>query len=207
MRQLFFILVLLVSVNAMSQFSSTSRLLKISDSILLITIGNLYADFFELDTNSYYVTERFFKKEIKTKLETNDPIKGKFKLASIRYHIVYPTLKELSSTLFIIIHNSQNTEIIKSDIPTFILEDRDCDFVPRDSIIVMRDRLLKEHSIEINSFLHTDYKTGKLVWEFNSIVRKCTEGRFMDGLMETLKIDPYTGDIIEHYVGAYGHVF
>lgn len=201
----FFSLSFSLIVNA--QIRDLSKILQIGDSILFETIGSKYVKYYKIDSSSYYKCDRLFKKGLKINLETSKKLKGKLKYVSIRYSILYPEIKELSSMLYIKIDSNLNTDMATSGVPEFMLNNEESNFLSRKKIFEIRDSLLKEEGIKIRSFLKTSYKTHEFEWSFNNIIQEATKGKFLDGKMELLKLDPYTGEVIEHEVVGYGYVF
>jgi hypothetical protein len=194
-------------MDGISQINSTSRLIEIGDSILVSTIGLKYVDYYSLDTNSFYEIDRLFRKGIKKPLTPNEIIKGKFQLASVKYSIKYPEIIELSSTLAMIINSVDSIKVYTTDIPNFILGNRESNFLPRETLIKISDSLLTKNGVKTNYYLERDYQNKEFIWKTDNIIIECTEGKFMDGEMEILRINPYTGDILEHRITGYGYVY
>lgn len=206
MKLLIIILTTVISINAKCQVLTTDRIIQIGDSVLSETIGSFYLEYYKLDTNSYYKTDRIFLKDHQYDLIPNRNIKGDFIEASIQYSIEYPEIEELQSTLYIILKPDKEIKTYTEDIPRFITENRSCDFLPKSRIVEIGDSLLTVKGIKINYYLHRDFQSKRFVWEINNIIRKCTVGKIADGLMETIIINPISGKILEHYKGAYGYV-
>ena len=206
MRRILIALMLGYPINGFSQCIKISDLIHLGDSVLATTIGSTYHDYYKLDSISYYKYHKCTKKEKKHPLN-GFKTKGKFVEASLRYKIVYPDIKELSSTLYIVIDNSLKVNKYTTDIPDFMMSNKSCTFIKKEKIISIGDSLLKEKGLNIEYRLYKEYSKDYFIWEVRNIIIEPTEDRFIDGLMETIKINPITGEIIEQKVSDYGYVF
>ena len=179
-------------------------LLQIGDSVLHSTIGSSYVPYYSLDSTSYYQYSNWLKKE-KNHSFADNTTKGKFIRASLRYTISYPEIRELSSTLFVLINNDLSVEKFTSDIPDFILENKPSTFITKDDVIVISDSLLKEKGLYIEFYLVRNRTTNSFVWKICNIIRKTNEVGAM-GLMEIIEINAYNGEVIRHEVAHFGRV-
>ena len=206
MRQILISLILGFSINGFSQCFKISDLIHLGDSVVVNTIGSSYRDYYKLDSISYYKYHKWIKKEKKHPLN-GFKTKGNFVEASLRYKIIYPDIKELSSTLYIVIDNSLKVHKYTSDIPDFMMLNKSCTFIKKEEIISIGDSLLKEKGLKVEYSLYKEYLKDYFIWEIRNIIIEPTEGKYVDGLMETIKINPITGEINEQQVSHYGYVF
>lgn len=207
MRQIITIIFLFFSISGFSQYKNTSDLIAMGDSVLSNTIGAKYLDYYKLDTNSYYKHKNIFNQTRESKLIKNKKVKRRFELASVGYKIDYPDIKELSSTLYVVLDNNGEVKKYIDDIPNFVLENRECNFISKTRIVEIGDSLLKEKGIRIVYKLYVDNGDKKFIWEIDNIIRDCTEHKFMNGKMEMIKINPITGGINEQRLVEFGNVF
>ncbi len=161
MRHILIALILGFSISAFSQSYKISDLVQIGDSVVNSTIGGSYYNYYKLDTNSYYIYYDWIKKEKKHQI-VGQNTKGKFKEISLRYEISYPEIKELSSTLYILIDNALKVEKFTSDIPDFILENKPVTFIKKEKVVAIGDSLLKEKGLKIEYSLYKEYFKGLL---------------------------------------------
>ena len=207
MRQIITIIFLFFSISGFSQYKNTSDLIAIGDSVLSTTIGAKYLDYYKLDTNSYYEHKNIFSQTRERKLIKNKKVKRRFEHASVKYKIEYPDIKELSSTLYVDLDKNGIVKKYIDDIPNFVLENRECNFIYKTRVVEIGDSLLKEKGIRIEYKLYVDYGDKIFFWEIDNIIQDCTEHKFMNGKKEMIKINPITGGINEQRLVEFGNVF
>ena len=207
MRNLLIILWFFIPLEVFSQIETTSKVISVGDIILNVTIGSKYQKYFKLDSSSTYEFKRKIGNSKIKPLQVNKKIKGTFESADLVYRIEYPNLQMFSSKLVVSIYKSGYIYVNTDDIPDFILKNREFEYISFSRVKEMADSLLKKHGIRVDYMLHRDYESKIFVWEINNIIRDHTLHGNMDGLMEIIKLEPKTENILEHKVVETGHLF
>lgn len=201
------ILLLLLSLSGFSQRIDRSRLISLGDSVLNATIGSSYIKYYHLDSASTVSCYNIFGKFKEVQLFKKDKISSRLINVHLIYRIEYPKIEELESNLFLTIDKDLNINIHTSDIPDFILQNKECNFIRKDQVVQIVEQHLKEKGISTEYYLRTDFKTHEFRWEILNIIKQCTEYGFVDGEMESLIINPITGDVIKQEIVRFGHIF
>jgi hypothetical protein len=207
MRNLLIILWFFIPIEVFSQIETTSKVISVGDSILNATIGSKYQKYFKLDSSSTYEFKRKIGNSKIKPLQVNKRIRGIFESADLVYRIEYPNLQMFSSKLDVSIYKSGYIYVNIEDIPDFILKNREFEYISFSRVKEMADSLLNKHGIRVDYMLHRDYESKIFVWEINNIIRDHTPHGNMDGLMEIIKMEPKTENILEHKVVETGHLF
>lgn len=207
MKYIASLLLLIVSLNGFSQKIDRNLLISLGDSVLNATIGNSYTRFYHLDSAStvnYYTVFGTIKEFHFLKKEK---INSRFSNAHLIYKIEYPEIEELESNLFVIIDKNLNINIYTLEIPEFILQNKECNFIRKNQVVQIAEQHLVQKGIRTEYYLSTDPQTNDFRWEINNIIKESSDTGFMDGEMECLIINPITGDVIKQEIMHYGRLF
>jgi hypothetical protein len=94
-------------------------------------------------------------------------------------------------------------------IPDFILENRKCDFISKDTALrIAQDSLNEKGLFEIKSYLHYDIYRERYTYQIDNILTETKDFHGNNtGDMEILIIDAITKKILYHQITWYGPIY
>ena len=197
-------------INA--QHLYTSKIIKVSDSIIIANTNERLSKYFNIDIGSYY-------KYTEKRKESTDKFLNRKKLSKytteiwVNYDFNFPGIEGVRWSFWVKLDNKLKPieKLDLSFIPEFLWANDTCNFISKQNALKIAIRYFLKNGIEIcepileynETFKQYTYLIANKLTKFEE---ERERGKFF-GTAENVRIDAITGRFLERFECSYGVIF
>jgi len=191
-----------------SQKLETKEVIRVSDSILKVAVGENLFSYFKISEGSYYKYKKSNNHENYGKFISEKRLRKNVSEIWVLYHFEHEQLQDARSGLWIKLN--QELKLIEplsiNFIPEFLKNNLDSNFISNSKAEEIAIKSFKEKGFEISKpKLTFDDKSAKyLYYSVNKITKTKNQNGQDTGETEIIRIDAITGKIVSLEKGHYG---
>jgi hypothetical protein len=205
MIKLILIALLLLSVNATSQTTTTKQAVAVADNILKIKIGDRLYAYFSLSNGTYYTYVDRHKRQATGKFLSTKKLPKSFTTLNFLYHFDYP---EIKGGLWLIVDKDfKLIDTLSFDfIPPFLAQNKTSDFMSIDTALAIAKTNFKQKGFEITTpeLSYNDKLKQYTFTTYNKLTKTLNQAGKDSGEMEIVEVNASTGKIERIAKGYYG---
>ena len=208
MSKLIFIVLLLLSINATSQTTTTKQAVTKTDSILKTKVGDRLYQYFRISNGTYYTSADRHKRQVTGKFLSNKKLPKSYTTLNLLYHFNYPEIKGIRGGLWLIVDKDfKLVDTLNFDfIPSFLTKNKSPDFISIDTALEIAKTNFRKNGIEITTpELAYNKKLKQYTFTtYNKLTKILNQAGKDSGEMEIVEINASTGGLECIYNGYYG---
>lgn len=199
---------LIFPIFLFSQKIKTENVIKVSDSILKLEVGENLFKYFSISEGSYYKYRKNEKTETTGKFLSKKRLNKNITEIWVLYHFECLELQNARSGLWIKLNEELNLiETLKIEfIPEFLKNNLPSNFVTNENAEKIIEKSLKQKGFEISKpELKFDEKKGKYIYySINKLTKSKNANGKDSGETEIIEIDALNGEVLSIKKGYYG---